>query len=272
MPAVLVLALLALGLRRVPRRIVEAFRASRRLAADDPAATADLPGARDAVTLPEASGVTVHVAAGAATSTQGVNARRASRAIDTGVSPVRAAVTVTALTLSFDSDVRGRLQVELDALVARASGDGLVAVCAGLQSLLARNLGAVSAAWVEHESRGSVSEARPRFEAWVEAARGADAAGPGVIAADEGNGQVVVSVVVARRQGPDGIEAPGDLRALRDALSAVLVASEARAILALEVVLTPRDDHAALTPAARAQRFPRLSAMRAVRGQPLVTR
>lgn len=268
-PAVLVLALLALGLRRVPRRVLQALRASRRMAADDPDATADLPEPAPLAPAPAtASGGPVEalrVAPGAATTTQGLNARTAPRAVDTGVSNARAAVTVTALTLSLDSDVRGRLQAELDALVARAAGEGLVAVCAGLQSLLARNLGAVSAARVEHESRGSVPEARPRFDAWVEAARTADTTGPGVIAADEGGGQVVVTVVVARRQGPDHIETPGDLRALREALAAVLVASEARAILALEVVLTPRDEHGALTHSARAQRFPALTAMRAAR-------
>lgn len=273
-PAVLVLALLALGLRRVPRRVLQALRASRRLAADDPDATADLPEPTAPATAPATATATapggpvaaLRVAPGAATTTQGLNARTAPRAVDTGVSNARAAVTVTALTLSLDSDVRGRLQAELDALVARAAGEGLVAVCAGLQSLLARNLGAVSAARVEHEGRASVPEARPRFDAWVEAARTADTTGPGVIAADEGGGQVVVTVVVARRQGPDHIETPGDLRALREALAAVLVASEARAILALEVVLTPRDEHGALTHAARAQRFPTLSAMRAARG------
>jgi hypothetical protein len=271
-PAVLVLALLALGLRRVPRRVLQALRASRRMAADDPDATADLPEPTTLATAPVTSTApggpveALRVAPGAATTTQGFNARTAPRTVDTGVSNARAAVTVTALTLSFDSDVRGRLQAELDALVARAAGEGLVAVCAGLQSLLARNLGAVSAARVEHEGRASVPEARPRFDAWVEAARAADTAGPGVIAADEGGGQVVVTVVVARRQGPDHIEAPGDLRALREALAAVLVASESRAILALEVVLTPRDEHGALTNAARAQRFPTLTAMRAARG------
>jgi len=271
-PAVLVLALLVLGLRRLPGRFGQALRASRRLAADDPAATADLPETTVAPAAPETARTapvreSVRVVPGPATGTQGVNARTASRHGEGGTSPGgRAAqVTVTAVTLSFDSDVRGRFQVELDALVASAAQEGLRAVCTGLQSLLARNLGAVSAARVEHLGCETLVEARPRFDGWVAAARKAQAASDAgaLVAADDGSGQVVVTVLVARRQGPGQVDPPRDLRALRGVLGAVLVGEGA--VLALELVVTPEEARSALTEAARGQRFVGLTAMRTKR-------
>lgn len=272
-PAVLVLALLVLGLRRFPGRVGQALRASRRLAADDPAATADLPEILPAPVGLVPPGDPVPPAAGArvglpsALSTQGVNARTASRHGEGGPSGQQAEVTVTAVTLSLDSDVRGRLQVELDALVGTPAQAGLGAVCTGLQGLLARNLGAVSAARVDHAVCEALADARPRFEAWVQAAPGAQKGGdPGaVVAADEGHGQVVVTVVVARRQGPGRVDPPRDLRALRGVLEAVLVGAGRGAVLALEVVVTPEEARWALTEAARGQRFVGLTSMRAGR-------
>ncbi len=275
-PAVLVLALLVLGLRRFPGRVGQALRASRRLAADDPAATADLPDLRP---VPASPGVPVTPvspvppSAGArsgqpsALRTQGVNARTASRHGEGGPSGQQAEVTVTAVTLSLDCDVRGRLQVELDALVGATAQAGLGAVCTGLQGLLARNLGAVSAARVDHAVCEALADARPRFEAWVQSAPGANGGGdPGaLVAADEGHGQVVVTVVVARRQGPGRVDPPRDLRALRGVLEAVLVGAGRGAVLALEVVVTPEEARWALTEAARGQRFVGLTSMRAGR-------
>ncbi|MBL8600649.1 MAG: hypothetical protein JNK72_01870 [Myxococcales bacterium] len=254
-PVVLVAALVLLGLRFVPGWWRRRWREARALTeADDPAATADLPEGARAVDTVIAS-----EPASARVTEPGSNVRTALRSTAPAAEGV-ATVTVSALTLCFDGDVRDRLQLELDGLVAARKGT-LAELTAQLAGLVMRHLGAISGARVEHTGAADVANARPQFEAWLARGRGLDAPDGEGVRADDPGASVVAVFLVARKGGPAWIEPPTDLRALRGAIDAVM--RGAGPVLALEVLFVPSGLRAGLSSAARQSRFGDLTAMRA---------